>query len=642
MPTLQTGSGALRINVPRGSTLIIRNQSGAETVTGSSAAREDATFALGAGAVVYGPQSSSSDVSITTTGVLTYDIVAGDATPATDDVRVSRNAATGAAGGLVDGTGQPVGGSGATFNRVPTTTDNASLGYNANSLWLADDTTYQPIAAPTTTEAAWAQVPTPGGSIGDLFGANLVSAYGTIPLVAGFTGQAVEVITTRGAAPATTAVNVLASGELDEVAVGQAIALADSGTAIRGRLFDQKGTNHSTAPGTNGSQAMFLNYDPDLGYVLNGDSQSAGGPFYLGLPDTLSVAENNYTLIVLGRVTTTSIFNSAVAMLGDPGTAACNMLSAQTDTGLCIYAKTGANPIKPGAQPGQVTPCVIAVSKSAGSTTIMVNEDVVTQSVTSASGTLLGGSIGARPGFLAASSSTTIVGVLVINRAATAAELQKVRQMFYRRFEVRPQNNNEVYLLGDSRFALNTQGRSPAYQLSQYLQGEARIYPMGVSSQTVAGALSNVVTPMIVPRAATVAGKKVAVILLGINYFLGTLSGTPGLTTAQVQAAATTPLQQLKDIITALRGAGVRTVLVSELAASSGYATAGLPALRSLILSEGAAGMGCDEIVTVSDLSFVMAATNTTFYPDGIHPVNAVMGAVMQRCAPVVDRLLAQ
>jgi lysophospholipase L1-like esterase len=112
MPTLQNGSGALRINVPKGSTLIIRNQSGVETVTGSSAAREDATAFLGANAVVYGPQSASSDVSITTTGVLTYDIVSGDATPATDDVRVSRNAATGAASGLVDANNQPVGGGG--------------------------------------------------------------------------------------------------------------------------------------------------------------------------------------------------------------------------------------------------------------------------------------------------------------------------------------------------------------------------------------------------------------------------------------------------------------------------------------------------------------------------------------------------
>lgn len=113
MPTLSNGSGALRINVPRGSSLIIRNQSGDETVTGSSVAREDATAALGANAFVYGPQTASSDVSISTTGVLTYDIVAGDPTPASTPAVVSRSASTGAPSGLIDpATGQPVGGGG--------------------------------------------------------------------------------------------------------------------------------------------------------------------------------------------------------------------------------------------------------------------------------------------------------------------------------------------------------------------------------------------------------------------------------------------------------------------------------------------------------------------------------------------------
>lgn len=119
MPTLANGSGALRINVPKGSSLIIRNQSGVETVTGSSAAREDATYALGSGAFVYGPQTASSDLSISTTGVLTYDIVAGDPTPASTPAQVARNASTGSPTGLIDpATGQPLGGGGTKTDRV--------------------------------------------------------------------------------------------------------------------------------------------------------------------------------------------------------------------------------------------------------------------------------------------------------------------------------------------------------------------------------------------------------------------------------------------------------------------------------------------------------------------------------------------
>ena len=122
MPTLANGSGALRINVPRGSSLIIRNQSGVETVTGSSAAREDATYALGAGAFVYGPQTASSDLSISTTGVLTYDIVAGDPTPASTPAAVARSASTGQPSGLIDpATGQPLGGGGAVYYPTATT-----------------------------------------------------------------------------------------------------------------------------------------------------------------------------------------------------------------------------------------------------------------------------------------------------------------------------------------------------------------------------------------------------------------------------------------------------------------------------------------------------------------------------------------
>lgn len=79
---LSSGSGPLRVSVPAGSTLIIRNYSGTETVTGSSSAREDASSTLGSGSVVYGPQSVNSELTISTTGQLDYQVVAGDPTPA--------------------------------------------------------------------------------------------------------------------------------------------------------------------------------------------------------------------------------------------------------------------------------------------------------------------------------------------------------------------------------------------------------------------------------------------------------------------------------------------------------------------------------------------------------------------------------
>ena len=68
MTILTSASGARPLSLAKGETLIIRNYSGTEAVTGSTAAREDASSVLGAGAVVYGPQTSLATVTISTTG----------------------------------------------------------------------------------------------------------------------------------------------------------------------------------------------------------------------------------------------------------------------------------------------------------------------------------------------------------------------------------------------------------------------------------------------------------------------------------------------------------------------------------------------------------------------------------------------
>lgn len=113
MPQLTSTQSSLILSVAKGNSLIVRNRSGVETVTGSSVAREDATAVLGSGAYVYGPQTSASTLTISTTGVCDYDIVAGDPTPATEPARVVRSAATGAPASLIDpATGQPVGAGG--------------------------------------------------------------------------------------------------------------------------------------------------------------------------------------------------------------------------------------------------------------------------------------------------------------------------------------------------------------------------------------------------------------------------------------------------------------------------------------------------------------------------------------------------
>ena len=84
MTILTSASGARPLSLAKGEALIIRNYSGTETVTGSTAAREDASAVLGAGAVAYGPQTGAATVTISTTGALDHSSVMGDPLPAAD------------------------------------------------------------------------------------------------------------------------------------------------------------------------------------------------------------------------------------------------------------------------------------------------------------------------------------------------------------------------------------------------------------------------------------------------------------------------------------------------------------------------------------------------------------------------------
>lgn len=140
MPQLTSTQSSLILSVAKGNSLIVRNRSGVETVTGSSVAREDATAVLGSGAYVYGPQTSASTLTISTTGVCDYDIVAGDPTPATEPARVVRSAATGAPASLIDpATGQAVGGGGVKSNRVGLFGDSITQQTTITNLSTADN-----------------------------------------------------------------------------------------------------------------------------------------------------------------------------------------------------------------------------------------------------------------------------------------------------------------------------------------------------------------------------------------------------------------------------------------------------------------------------------------------------------------------
>jgi hypothetical protein len=79
MPQLTSTQSGLIVSVASGNTLRIYSRSGTATVTGSTVTVEDATATLGC--FVYGPQTSAANITISTSGVCDYDVVAGDPTP---------------------------------------------------------------------------------------------------------------------------------------------------------------------------------------------------------------------------------------------------------------------------------------------------------------------------------------------------------------------------------------------------------------------------------------------------------------------------------------------------------------------------------------------------------------------------------
>lgn len=77
MTILTSANGFLPISLRKGETLVIRNYSGSDVVSGSTVLRET----VGDGSVIYGPQTSDVTVNLSSTGQLDYITVMGDPTP---------------------------------------------------------------------------------------------------------------------------------------------------------------------------------------------------------------------------------------------------------------------------------------------------------------------------------------------------------------------------------------------------------------------------------------------------------------------------------------------------------------------------------------------------------------------------------
>lgn len=531
------------------------------------------------------------------------------------------------------------------WRRAPTAADNAALGFAVNDIWQHNGRLWTLASFSTSGEALWRPEPFANPRPADIFGAACVAAYGTAQMVSGFTGNAVEVIATVSGAATTTSIAMRADGKLDESAAGAAIAKADSGTYVRARFFDQKGTNHTTATGTNGATSPLIDYLPLMGsYALCGHMRESPAIQSLNIPNTVSVTENNFSVFVIGQVFDgADHYDGGIMSLGtgNGSGGVSTVLLTNSDSGsLCAFTRSNgaANPLTPDtAVPSQVTPCVVGMSRGAGNIKFLCNEDIRASTGAMGTNTLTGGTIGSQSSWVGSFQSMQIVGVIIVNRVATDAEILALRKSIYAMFNIRPQVKDEFFQIGDSRAAGQRclRGQNIPMMLAESLKSDVKVFNLGRQGASTSYLTTRTVATL-ATRGSAVKGKKVVLVgPLGTNDYVSDGS----------QAVVTAAINTIKSQCNTLSGAGYKVALIPELATiTSTTRQIGGELQRAQITAAGAANMGANVLVDCSTSAALMTGagtSDTTPYADDLHLGSTGNALVAQIAQPIIDNLFA-
>jgi len=194
------------------------------------------------------------------------------------------------------------------IQRPPAVTDNATLGFTTNSVWQYAGTIYTTSAYCASDSAAWTALNlSPIGTPADVMGTTLTKfAGGTCAMLKGYTGAAVDVAITAGGVYQIYTVNILATGELDNVSMGAVMATADAATNAKVlKVYDQSGnSNHATLANAAGIAVSAASATVTTGTTLTINSGqtgtiAAGQTVYgSGIPPGITVASGAgpYTL----------------------------------------------------------------------------------------------------------------------------------------------------------------------------------------------------------------------------------------------------------------------------------------------------------------------------------------------------------
>lgn len=383
----------------------------------------------------------------------------------------------------------------------------------------------------------------------------------------------------------------------------------------------------------------YIDWDPLMGrYALQSPAEltqtSTLNQRALQFPQTMTITSSrNFGVYAVGPATSTADANAPVVVsVGDNNVAPNNSetivgsgsltVAGQSTSGQFGLADNGNLKLLPLVKTTQPMVLLMQTAAAGNTITAYVNENVGTSTSALNSNALAGGWLFTK-GFsgLTPYGMMKLIGLAIFNAAPTAAQGTALRNAAYARFNIYPQVQNAIALVGDSRFAGHEV--SPGFGISEFLPRMVGrnwdIFNLSVSSLQLATMVGDGLVPTITGIAFSLAtvkrpGNNIAIVMAGVNDFI-----LGAKTVAQVLAL-------LKTLCAQIKAAGWTPILVAEMACTTATnnANTSLPLLNAAIMAQGAAAMNAAALINLYQYVPVTTPTNTAFYYDGLHPTSGV------------------
>lgn len=407
------------------------------------------------------------------------------------------------------------------MDRAPGAHDDVRAGYAVGNLWQVDGRVWR-AASVAAGAARWELLPTARPA--DALAPHAVFAGGTVRMVSGYVGPAVDVETRQQGRVVVTTIGIGADGELDHEALRAALAGRDAGTfATVLRVYDQSGHGHDLEA-TPGRHVVHIGEVRVAGHeTLSWGEENGPGGFVI--PASLKVPADDF---FFGTVGTYASSNSGYAAYPVPVLLGDAARGREFKTFFGSYSLDGFTHIADAASPDRRTDLVITNSPAAFdvyATRGGYGLDCANASARLASpivpGQMNGGYIGFNadggPWFSQGRNTGQWTGLVIADKAPDAAGLAAFHASAAAVGNYMPQLRATLVVIGDSRsegYRLSD-GRNWPYLMQQY--GRYQSYDLAVSGATTRQMLGMVPAAEAVGRHAS---QRVAVVFGGYNDHL--------------------------------------------------------------------------------------------------------------------------